>query len=456
MSTTPWPADKVERWPLDRLIPYARNPKRHSPENVAKIAASMREWGVTNPILVTEQGTIIAGHGRALAAKQLQLAEVPVMVATGWTEAQIRAYVIADNQLALLDGFDPDLLKIELADLKLMNFDVQLTGFELADIDVMLAEPDTEPPAANDDVEPDVPEPPADPITRPGDIWLLGKSHRVCCGDSTSLDAVTALMGSDRAALCVTSPPYGQQRDYVAAKEQVQNWDGLMQGVFAQAMRVMAPSGQILVNLGLIHRDNEWQPYWQGWIDWMRQQGWRRFGWYVWDQGPGMMGDWAGRLAPSFEFVFHFNQQARQPNKFIEKKPESIYDKTGECGIRDPDGHIPVVNSGKLSLQTHKIPDNVIRVMRYHGAIGDGISHPAVFPIALPEHLMLAYTDPDDIVYEPFGGSGTTILAGERCGRAVRAMELDPAYVDVICKRWRQAGYPPAVYAETGEEFPDE
>jgi DNA modification methylase len=107
-------------------------------------------------------------------------------------------------------------------------------------------------------------------------------------------------------------------------------------------------------------------------------------------------------------------------------------------------------------MQTHKIPDALIRVTRHCGAIGDGISHPAVFPIALPEFLMQAYTDAGEIVYEPFGGSGTTVLAGERCGRPVRAMELDPAYVDVICQRWRQAGYPPAVHADTGEEFPDE
>jgi DNA modification methylase len=293
------------------------------------------------------------------------------------------------------------------------------------------------------------------PPIQPGDIWIFGH-HRLCCGDSTSASAVAALMQADRAALCFTSPPYGQQRDYGAAKAQVSDWDGLMQGVFARLAEVMTPEGQVLVNLGLIHRDNEWQPYWSGWIDWMRQQGWRRFGWYVWDQGAGMMGDWAGRLAPCFEFVFHFNREARQPNKIIPKKPESIYDKTGEGGVRDPDGYIPTVNSGKLSLQTHKIPDNVIRVNRHSGTIGDGISHPAVFPIALPEFLMQSYTDPGEIVYEPFSGSGTSLLAGERCGRVVRAMELDPAYVDVACKRWRQAGYPPAVHAVTGEEFPDE
>src|SRR5688572_1594857 len=125
----PWPADRVERWPLDRLVPYARNARTHSEEQVAQIAASMREWGWTNPVLVDEAGMIIAGHGRILAARKLGIAEVPVMIARGWTEAQKRAYVLADNQLALNAAWDGKLLAVEISDLRAAEFDIHLVGF---------------------------------------------------------------------------------------------------------------------------------------------------------------------------------------------------------------------------------------------------------------------------------------------------------------------------------------
>jgi DNA modification methylase len=125
-------------------------------------------------------------------------------------------------------------------------------------------------------------------------------------------------MDGEKADLCFTSPPYGQQRDYGVAKELVQDWDGLMRGVFANLP--MSDDGQVLVNLGLIHRDGEWLPYWDGWIEWMREQGWRRFGWYVWDQGSGLPGDWSGRFAPSFEFVFHFNLESVKPEQVHQQK----------------------------------------------------------------------------------------------------------------------------------------
>ena len=163
----PWPADRVERRAIDQLVPYARNARTHSDAQVAQIAASMREWGWTNPVLVDEAGGIIAGHGRVLAARKLGLAEVPVMVAAGWSEAQKRAYVLADNQLALNAGWDIDLLKTELQGLGDLDFDLGLIGFP--DLDSLLAEK-TEGLTDPDDV----PEAPANPVTVPGDVWLLG------------------------------------------------------------------------------------------------------------------------------------------------------------------------------------------------------------------------------------------------------------------------------------------
>jgi len=189
-----------------------------------------------------------------------------------------------------------------------MGFDLELTGFDLGDIDELLAELDATPEGETDADE--APAVQAEVKTKPGDVWLLGK-HRLMCGDSTDAAAVDALMDGKKADLCFTSPPYGNQRDYTTGG--ISDWDKLMRGVFG--CLPMANSGQVLVNLGMIHRDNEWMPYYDNWIQWMREQGWRRFGFYVWDQGPGLPGDWAGRLAPAHEFIFHFNKQAQKPKK---------------------------------------------------------------------------------------------------------------------------------------------
>ena len=303
-----------------------------------------------------------------------------------------------------------------------------------------------------EDADEDIPQAPTNPISRAGDIWQLG-AHRLICGDSTDPSVVAAVMASDRASLCFTSPPYGQQRDYTQG---IADWDALMRGVFANLP--MATDGQVLVNLGLIHRDNEVIPYWDGWLAWMRQQGWRRFGWYVWDQGPGMPGDWAGRLAPSFEFVFHFNRQSRKPNKIVPCKhagqDSHLRADGSSTAMRGKDGEVGGWTHAGQPTQDYRIPDSVIRLMRHKGKIGRDIDHPAVFPVALPEHILLAYSDPGDIVFEPFGGSGTTILAAQKTNRVARAIELAPSYTDVAVKRFQQ-NHPdiPVTLLATGQTF---
>lgn len=198
------PSDNVQHWEIDRLIPFAKNSRTHSPEQVAQIAASIKEWGFTSPILVDETGSILAGHGRLAASRKLGLETVPVMVAEGWTDAQKRAYVIADNKLALNAGWDNELLALELGDLGDLGFDVELTGFSLDEI-ADLTPVELNEGLTDEDATPDLPD---EPTTKVGDIYILG-NHRLMCGDSTSLNDVDKLMQGVYPDLIHTDPPYG-------------------------------------------------------------------------------------------------------------------------------------------------------------------------------------------------------------------------------------------------------
>jgi ParB-like chromosome segregation protein Spo0J/DNA modification methylase len=467
MHQPPWAASAVEARAVAALLPYAGNARTHSAEQVAQIAASILEFGFVAPVLVDERGEIIAGHGRLLAAKSLGLAAVPTIVRAGLTEAQKAAYRLADNRIALNAGWDEALLAAEVAKLQEMGgVDLALTGFDAGELDRLLAGLETETgngaaasPAVASDGEPGndapaedpadaEPEPPRQAVTRPGDLWLLGE-HRLLCGDSTGAATVARVMAADRATLLFTSPPYGNQRDYTTGG--VLDWDALMQGVFGTLDHAVTRDAQLLVNLGLIHRDGEWLPYWQGWIEWMRASGWRRFGLYCWDQGPGLPGDWNGRLAPSFEFVFHFNRTARQANKIIPCRWAGHVN-SEKGGLRAKDGTVGEWQHAGQGVQEMRIPDNVLRITR-HKARGIETEHPAVFPVALPEFLMRAYSDQGDVVFEPFGGAGTSIIAGQRTGRRVRAIELAPAYVDLVIARWRML-FPdqPVILADDGRD----
>ena len=452
----------VEYRKVETLIPYARNPRTHTEAQIAKIAASIVEYGWTNPILVDGGNGIIAGHGRLAAAHKLGLAEVPVIELAHLSTAQKRAYVIADNRLVLDAGWDEEMLALELAELSEAGYELALTGFEDGELQELLAgvgeaeEPDAD--AQDDeaaDNADDVPEVPATPVSRAGDVWAIG-AHRLICGDAADANVVATLMAGEHAALCFTSPPYGNQRDYTTGG--IADWDALMRGVFAQLP--MSDDGQVLVNLGLIHRDNEFVPYWTAWLDWMRTKGWRRFGWYVWDQGPGMPGDWQGRFAPSFEFVFHLNRASRKPNKIVPCKfagQETHLRADGSStAMRGKDGEVNGWAHVGQPTQDMRIPDSVIRVMRHKGKIGVGIDHPAVFPVALPQFVIEAFSVTGDLVFEPFGGSGSTMLAAQRTGRICRSVEIAPEYVDVAIRRFRQNHPDVAVtLLATGQSFDD-
>jgi DNA modification methylase len=247
-----------------------------------------------------------------------------------------------------------------------------------------------------------------------------------------------------------------------------------MRGVFAQLP--MTPDAQVLVNLGLIHRDNEVISYWDGWLSWMRTQGWRRFAWYVWDQGPGMPGDWAGRLAPSFEFIFHFNRESRKPNKIVPCKhagQESHLRPDGSStAMRNKAGEVGGWQHAGQPTQDTRIPDSVILYGWPEGQqrhwCGDRDQgdvwqikkpakndlHPTMKPVELVERCIRNSTKPGQTVLDPFGGSGTTLIAAEKSGRQARLMELDPKYVDVIVRRWQDWTGQEAILEATGEPFP--
>jgi DNA modification methylase len=447
----------VEYRPVATLLPYARNPRTHTPAQVANIAASIVEYGWTNPVLVDGDNGIICGHGRLAAARQLGLTEVPVIELAHLTPTQRQAYVIADNRLALDAGWDEELLALELADLLEANFDLALTGFGGAEIEALLADEPQETAgeaSGASDAADEVPEVPAVPVSRPGDLWAL-EEHRLLCGDATDAAVVATLMAGEEARLCFTSPPYANQRSYTTGG--IDDWDALMRGVFAHLP--LASDGQVLVNLGLVHREGSVVRYWDDWLTWMPKQGWRFFGWYVWDQSVTVPGDWAGRLAPRHEFLFHFNREARKPNKIVPCKFAGLDvhlrpDGSSSGGLRAREGERTAWNHIGRVTQDYRIPDSVITVTRQRGAIGEGIDHPAVFPVGLPAFVIEAYTDPGDAVFEPFGGSGTSLLAAQQTGRRCYALEIAPAYVDVAVKRFRQ-NHPavPVTLAATGQTF---
>jgi DNA modification methylase len=458
----PWMAAKIVLRLAAELRPHAGNARVHSAEQLDQIKASMLAFGFTNPLLVDEDGVLIAGHGRLVAALALGIAKVPVIVLRHLSPAQKEALRLADNRIAENATWDQALLRDALAGLQEAgDVDLLAIGFSRDEIGAILAAANEavadgdarqEQDGADDDAQDNPggvaataadndeaddpadasPEPTRIAVTRPGDLWLLG-DHRLLCGDSTDGAAINRVMAGERAALLFTSPPYGSQRNYTTGG--IADWDALMRGVFQHAGDALADDGQVLVNLGLTHHDSEWHPYWQGWVEWMRTSGWRRFGWYVWDQGPGLPGDWNGRLAPSFEFLFHFNRQARQANKIIPCKWAG--DPLLMSGLRRADGTMSGNSHEGRPIQDFRIPDNVVRITR-HKERGIEIEHPAVFPVKLPAFLMETYANAGDLVFEPFCGSGTTLLAGQRTGRRVRAIELAPAYVDLAIARWRQ------------------
>ncbi len=261
-----------------------------------------------------------------------------------------------------------------------------------------------------------------------GDLWALG-NHRLLCGDATNAGDIARLMQGEQFSLCFTSPPYSNQRSY---KLGAFDWNALMCSAFDRMTAHGTPDCHILINLGLTHKDRQVDMYWMQWLMHCAAQGWPLFGWYSWDQGTGLPGEWGGRLAPCHEFIFHFNQNLNYANKWVKTKERPL----SGTALRSKADKICQISSPDKIGQPFKIPDSVIRINRENARGVHTANHPAVFPVALPEFMMRTWSQPGDIVYEPFAGSGTSLLAGSNLKRRVFACEISPEYCDLCIARW--------------------
>jgi DNA modification methylase len=476
VSITPAMARHIEIWPTDRLVPYNKNARTHSPEQVAQIAASIVEFGFVNPILVDSMDGIIAGHGRLLAARKLGLAEVPVVVLDHLSEIQRRAYIIADNQLALNAGWNDELLRGVLESLGADGFDLSLVGFSDEELVVLLGS--AEPEAAAAVEEEAVPEPPAQPVTMPGDVWLIGR-HRLICGDCRDVAVVEKLMAGASANVAITSPPYATQREYDPSSgfkpvppEEYVAW---FRAVAAGVESVLAPDGSYFLNIKAHADEGERNLYVMDLVlAHRRAWGWRFVDEFCWRKTDnGVPGGWGNRFKNAFEPIYHFCRQQQ-----IKFRPQAVGHESADCFDYSPDN--PVSRSGSGLLGTgprgesaslppqgsqewghmrRKLvdgkhegiarPSNVIEV-KTESSQG---SHSAPFPRALVEFFVKAFSDPGDVVFDPFLGSGTTMAAAQVLDRAGYGCEISPAYCDVILRRIEHLAETEPVLAETGEKF---
>ena len=417
------------------LIPYARNARTHSDAQVAQIAASISEFGFNNPILTHGDG-VVAGHGRLLAARKLGMATVPCLDLAHLTKTQARAYVLADNQLAINAGWDAEMLALELVELKADGVDLALLGFP--DVEELLAEPDAGIlPGADEDA---VPEAPKVAITQPGDVITLGR-HRLMCGDCRDFSHVSALMAGVKINVAVTSPPYASQRKYdetsgfkpIPPDEYVE-W---YMDVAANIMANLAEDGSYFCNIKEHCEDGQRSLYVKDLtLAHVREWGWRFVDEFVWKRG-GVPGKWANRFKNQWEPIFHFSNSeniklihanvAYESEGAFDYSPDNQVSKTGFF-----------TSKGRPSIKKvgMALPGNVLTIGT---EVHQTENHSAPFPVALPEFFIKAFSDEGDIIFDPFMGSGTTLIAAEKNGRTAYGTEISPIYCDVIVTRWEQA-----------------
>ena len=431
-------AQRIELWPLERLLPYARNPRTHSDAQVAAIAASMVEFGFNDPIEVTPEGLVIAGHGRLLAARKLGWRQVPVLVLEHLDETRRRAYAIANNRTAETAGWDEELLALELKELAEAGLDATLTGFEDQEIAALLA--GLEGSAEESGPEEEIPEAPAQAVTQPGDLWLIGP-HRLICGDCRDYGVVARLFGNRKANVVVTSPPYATQREYDPASgfkpirpEEYLEW---YRDVAANLESILAPDGSYLLNIKEHAEEGQRHLYVKKLvIAHVEEWGWRFVDEFCWRKtDEGVPGGWNNRFKNAWEPIHHFCL-----NGAIKFRPEAVSHASADCFDYSPDTPRSASGSGLLGEHDDRHrglarPSNVIEA-KTESSQG---SHTAPFPRVIPEFFIKAFSDAGDVVFDPFLGSGTTVVAAAMLGCIGYGIEISPAYCDVALRRLERA-----------------
>lgn len=403
---------QVELRPVSSLVPYAANARTHPPEQVAQLAASISSFGFNVPVLVDEAGVLVAGHGRVLAAQALGLGEVPVIRLGHLSAEQVRAYRLADNRIALGGGWDEALLADELRALQLAEVDLGLTGFDEAELARLLGEDAFVGGGLAGDADAPAPEPPVEAVSRPGDLWLLG-SHRLLCGDATRQDDVTRLLAGAQPHLMVTDPPYGVAYDPAWRNEA---------GISSTA------------RTGTVANDDH--------ADW--RAAWALFSGavaYVWHAGVH-----ARTVIESLEAAgFGVRSQ------IIWAKPRLVLGRGDYHWQHEP--CLYAVRRGATGHWQGARDQTTLWTMAASGAEDAATVHGTQKPVEAMRRPMVNNSAPGEWVYEPFCGSGTTIVAAESCSRRCVAMELDPRYVDVALRRWEDLTGQRAVLSGDGSAF---
>jgi len=403
---------EIETWPIAKLHPYARNAKMHGDDQVAKIAASMAKFGWTVPCMVADDGELIAGHGRVLAATILGLKEVPVIRLGHLDEAERRAYRIADNKLTEMGDWDEAVLRDEVAGLLADDFDLSLLGITDEDLDALLQDPDDVGDGSIEG-EDEIPETPEDAVSRPGDLWML-ENHRLLCGDSTVATDVERVLGTVKPLLMVTDPPYGVQYD--------PGWRN----------KTGAPATK---RTGKVLNDDR--------ADW--REAWALFPGdvaYVWH---GALH--ATTVAESLEAA-GFNVRSQ----IIWAKDRLVLSRGDYHWQHEPCWYA-VKKTGKGHWAGDRKQTTLWQIAN-KDQDADTV-HGTQKPVECMRRPILNNSSPGQAIYEPFMGSGTTLIAAETTGRVCHGIELNPAYVDVAVERWQTFTGEAAVLAETGETFSD-
>ena len=401
-------ARRIELWLIDKLIPWARNPRTHSDAQIAQIAASIREFGFNNPILVDTKAGIIAGHGRLLAAQRLGLSEVPVIVLDHLSEAQKRGYIIADNKLAENAGWDDDLLRSELAALQEEGFDVSAIGFEDDELARLLAAQDAVEGIADEDAVPALPE---TPVSRTGDLWILG-DHRLLVGDATNQGDVARLMAGDAADLIFTDPPYNVDYEGYTEERLKIKGDRMSDADFKQFLEAAFRSCRTAVKPGAsiyVCHSSSWQREFQNALE---TAGFDIRCQIIWAKNTFAWG--FGRYKFQHEPMFYCHIAGEKDPWYGDKTQSTLWDEKKPAANR---------------------------------------IHPTAKPVELIERALLNSSKAGDLVADLFGGSGSTLIGCERRGRKARLMEIDPKYADCIVRRYQEYTGKNAVLESDGRRF---